>query len=149
MIRKVCLTGIVVLSLMTGLWGYDLGVIGGFLSQPSDTLVGFSGSTRLIVPGLKLEFEMYKILETPGSTISTGVKFNPKLGKISLYGILGVGTGFEKLNFDFDQYRVFTFLGFGIHIYLMEILSIRGDMRFYNYSDLNRNRLSAGIFLHL
>lgn len=149
MIRKGCLTGVVLLVMMTGLQGYDLGVIGGFLSQPSDTLVGFSGSTRLLVPGLKLEFEMFKVLETPGSTISTGVKFNPKIGKISLYGILGVGTGFEKLNFDFDQYRVFTLMGFGLHIYLLEILSIRGDMRFYNYTDVNRSRLSAGIFLHL
>jgi len=128
---------------------YDLGVIGGFLSQPGEAVLGFSGGMRLIVPGLKLELEVFEVAKSPDHFMSAGIKFNPKVGKIGLYGMLGVGTDFEKLNFDFSQYRAFTFLGFGIHVYLVEILSLRGDVRFYNYSDINRNRISAGLFLHL
>lgn len=129
--------------------GYDLGVIGGALSKPNKMFVGFSGSMRLIVPTLKIEFELFKIIDSENNIISGGIKFNPKLGKISLYGMLGVGTEFEKINFDFSHYRAFTFLGFGAHLYLMDMLSLRGDMRFYNFTDVTRSRISFGIFLHL
>jgi hypothetical protein len=146
--KIIIIIGVFFLATLPGI-AYDLGIIGGISSKPNKLTIGFSGSMRLIVPGLKMEFELFKKIESTTKILSGGIKFNPKIGKISLYGILGVGTEFEKLNFQFSEYRAFTFMGFGVHLYLMDMMSLRGDMRFYNFSDINRNQFSLGLFLHL
>ncbi len=128
---------------------YDLGFIVGTVNNPNTFLYGLSGSMRLIVPTLKVEFEIYSKTEYSNSTMSVVVKINPKFGKFSVYGILGAGTEYEDITFDFSEYNGFTFIGGGAHLYLIDIMSLRFDFRLLSFSTINRLRLSLGLFVHI
>lgn len=131
------------------LFSIELGIIGGNVTNPSELHYGISGGLGLLVPLLKMEFEF---LSTPASglmELSAAAKIRPKFGKLAPYATAGVGTAFEKINFDIDQYELFTFIGGGVHFFFGGFLSLRADIRFQNFSDRNRVRLSGGIFVHL
>jgi hypothetical protein len=134
------------------LFSFEVGLIGGTISNPSHTVYGISGGSGMFVPMLKLEVEFVKVrepelLEYP-NIMTLAVKFRPKLGKFSPYGMLGVGAAYDSFGFDFGEYDKFTFVGGGVHYYIAGMLSIRGDIRFMNYSGYNRTRLTGGVFVH-
>jgi len=128
----------------------NLGVMAGTTSKPTQSFWGFSGQMGLIVPTLKLEIEwMRQNGGEGGNVLLAGIMFRPKFGSISPYGVLGVGTEFDTITFQFNRYNSFSFLGFGVHLFLMDILSIRADCRFLTFSERNRFRISAGLFVHI
>lgn len=142
---------ILVLFLFCGqaLSAINLGVIAGSVNKPSHSFWGVSGQLGMIVPLLKLEFEWSKYSINPGTnTMTAGIMLRPKFGKISPYGVLGVGTEFEAISFEFSRYNSFSFFGFGAHLFLLDIMSLRADGRFMNFIDRSRFRFSAGLFVH-
>ncbi len=142
-----CFVCISVCSL--SLHSFELGLIAGSESNPSETVYGFSMGSGFLVPLVKLEIEGVKLGDSGYKMLSGGIKFRPRLGIFSPYAIVGAGSEFESFSFKFSQYNNFTFFGIGTHVHLMYLISLRGDIRFYNYPDYNRTRFSAGIFIHL
>lgn len=133
----------------------ELGLTAGHMSKTYDsgTHYGIVGGTGMIVPLVKLEFEMYrKSGEYPvgefSNGMSLGIKLRPQWGKLAPYGIIGFGTEYETVGLDFDEYNSFTFFGGGVHFFFSGMVSLRGDVRFYSFSDSTRTRLSAGVFIH-
>jgi hypothetical protein len=152
MIKKVLLLLIVLGLCSTGLSAFEVGLIGGTITNPNHSVYGVSGSMGFLVPMVKFELELYKIHGTEfpelPNAITGGIKFRPKLGKFAPYAVLGAGVEFDSLGFDFDDYEKFTFIAGGVYFYITGMISLRGDIRFHNYSGYNRTRLSAGIFFH-
>lgn len=133
----------------SALQGVELGVIGGPVGNPQTFVYGFSVGSGLIVPMLKIEFEGFRLINEPGNYLTVGVKLRPKIGKIAPYGVLGAGVGFDRLNFNFDEYRFFTLYGFGTYLFMGDILAFRVDIRWIDLSAGNRFRLTAGIYLSI
>jgi hypothetical protein len=136
----------------TALYSFEIGLIGGRLTKPSHNLYGVSGGMGMFVPMLKLEVEIYRLsgvdyFEYPNG-VTIGIKFRPKLGKFSPYAVIGIGADFDTLGFQLDEYEKFTFIGGGVHFHVAGMLSLRGDVRFLNYTGYNRTRLTAGVFIH-
>lgn len=128
----------------------NLGVMAGSVSKPSQSFWGFSGQMGMIVPVLKLDFEWARYSGDPDTNAMTaGIMVRPKLGKISPFGVLGVGTEFDTISFEFSRYNSYSFFGFGVHLFLMDIMSLRADARFLHFTDHSRFRISAGLFVHL
>ncbi len=127
----------------------DAGLIAGSISQPSGFFYGLSAGSGTIVPMLKFEFEGCRIKELGANSLSAAVKFRPKFGRFAPYALLGAGGEFEKLNFHFSEYRFYTMIGGGFHIFFTSMFSLRFDLRFLHFSDLNKTRVSGGVFLHL
>jgi hypothetical protein len=149
MIKKTILLSVCLL-LGTGLSAFDAGLIAGSIShQPSSFFYGLSAGSGTIVPMLKLEFEGYRIKDTGWNSLSAAVKFRPKFGNIAPYAFLGAGSEFAKLNFRFSEYRFYTMIGGGFHVFFASICSLRFDLRFLHFSDLNLTRISGGFFIHL
>jgi hypothetical protein len=69
--------------------------------------------------------------------------------RLAPYGIIGVGCEYMRFNFRFSEYRWFTYIGGGVHFFLNDLISLRGDIRWQNFSDMNKTRLCAGIFVHI
>ncbi len=137
----------------SGVFGIEVGVLGGKMSNPSQTTYGFSAGMGLLVPLVKLEVEYCRIkkvelMELP-NVITAGVKLRPKLGNFSPYAIIGVGADFYKFNLRLSEYDKFTFIGGGVHYFFTGMVSIRADIRFFNYSGFNRTRFTGGIFIHI
>ena len=128
---------------------FELGLIGGTQSNPSNTVYGLSMGSGFLIPMVKLEIEGVKLGNSGYKMLSGGIKFRPRLGIFSPYAIVGAGSEFESFSFQFSQYNNFTFFGVGAHVHLLYLVSLRGDIRFYNYPDYNRTRFTAGIFVHL
>ena len=84
---------------------------------------------------LKFEFEGCRIKETGWNSLSAAVKFRPKFGIFAPYAVLGAGGEFEKLNFHFSDYRFYTFIGGGFHLFFTSMFSLRFDLRFLHFSD--------------
>jgi hypothetical protein len=148
MIKKtILLTGCLLLALNVS--AIDAGFIAGSISQPSSFFYGLSAGMGLIVPMLKTEFEGYKLKESGLNSLSAAVKFRPKFGSFSPYVFLGAGGEFAKLNFRFSEYSFYTMLGGGFHIFFSSMFSLRFDLRFLHFSDIDRTRVSGGIFIHL
>jgi hypothetical protein len=146
--KTLFLAGILFLSLNA--FALDLGVIAGSVNKPSSSFVyGLSAGSGTIVPMLKFEFEGWRIKETGWNTLSAAVKFRPKFGVFAPYAVLGAGGEFEKLNFHFGDYRFYTFAGGGFHLFFASMFSLRFDLRFLHFSDLNQTRISGGFFIHL
>ncbi|MBU4408659.1 MAG: hypothetical protein KJ772_08155, partial [Proteobacteria bacterium] len=101
------------------------------------------------VPLLKFEFEGYRIGESGWNSLSAAVKFRPKFGRFAPYAVLGAGGEFEKLNFRFSEYRFYSMVGGGLHIFFTSMFSLRFDLRFLHFSDIDKTRISGGFFLHL
>ena len=128
----------------------NLGVIAGTVSKPTHSFWGVSGQMGLIVPTLKLEIEWMRSNDEQGiNGLTAGIMIRPKFGSISPYGVFGVGTEFDSISFQFSRYDSFSFLGFGAHLFLMDVLSLRADLRFQNFAERKRFRFSAGLFVHL
>ena len=127
----------------------EVGLIGGNISNPSEFNYGLSGGSGFFVPMLKFELEFYQLAESTWKGLTTGIKFRPKFGKLAPYMIVGAGTELEKITFKFSEYEFFTFIGGGIHYFAIRHLSLRLDVRFQNFSAVNRTRLEVGIFFHL
>ncbi|MCK4835553.1 MAG: hypothetical protein KAT17_02905 [Candidatus Aminicenantes bacterium] len=127
----------------------ELGLIGGNMSNPSELSYGFSGGFGLFIPLLKMEIEWSPLPESELNAFSASIKLRPKFGKMSPFVVIGIGTEFEKLGFDFDQYDWFSLIGGGFHYYFNGFFSFRLDIRFQNFSDRNRIRIGLGVFFHL
>jgi len=137
------------LILVLNIFPIEVGLIGGNISNPSEFNWGFSGGSGMLIPMLKFELEFYQMVETNFKGLTAGVKLRPKFGKLAPYIIIGAGTELEKINLKFSEHEYFTFFGGGIHYFAIRNLSIRLDIRFQNFSDINRTRFEAGIFFHL
>ncbi len=137
------------LFLAMNAFALDAGLIAGSIRQPSGFFYGLSAGSGTFVPMLKFEFEGYRISETGWNSLSAAVKFRPKFGSFAPYAALGAGGEFEKLNFKFSDYNFYTFIGGGFHLFFTSMFSLRADLRFLHFSDLNKTRISAGIFIHL
>jgi len=152
MIKRIFLTVVILVLCTYGLFSIEAGLIGGRVTNPSHTLYGLSGTMGFIVPMIKFEVELYKMTDVafPGfeKAATCAVKFRPKFGKFSPYAVAGFGAEFDKISFHSDEYDSFTFVGGGVHYYITGMISVRGDVRFLNYSGFNRTRLSAGVFIH-
>jgi hypothetical protein len=133
----------------TGLYSLEAGFIAGHLSLDSANFYGLSAGSGIFIPLTRLEFEGYRFSGPATNTLTAGIAFRPKLGRVAPYMIIGAGADFEKLNFHFSDYRAFSFLGGGCHLFLSSILSLRFDIRFIHSRDENRTRLSGGVFLHI
>jgi hypothetical protein len=148
MIKKTfLLTGCLLLALNAS--ALDAGLIAGSISQPSSFCYGLSAGMGLIVPMLKMEFESYRIKELGLNSLSAAVKFRPKFGSFAPYALLGAGSEFKKLNFRFSEYDFYTMIGGGFHIFFSSMFSLRFDLRFLHFSDVDRTRVSGGVFIHL
>ena len=127
----------------------DAGFIAGSLNQPSNFFYGLSAGAGAIVPMVKFEFEGCRIKDAGLNSLSAAITLRPKFGSFAPYALLGVGSEFEKLNFRFSEYRFYTMLGGGFHIFFSSLFSLRFDLRFLNFSDVNKTRVSGGVFIHL
>jgi len=137
MIKKIILlTGCLLLALNAS--ALDAGLIAGSISQPASFFYGLSAGMGLIVPMFKMEFEGYKIKELGLNCLSAAVKFRPKFGSFAPYAVLGAGSEFEKLNFRFSEHKFYTMLGGGFHVFFSSMFSLRIDLRFLHFSDINR-----------
>jgi hypothetical protein len=148
MIKKtVFLAGILLLSLNS--FALDLGLVAGSLNHPTGFTYGLSVGSGTILPMLKFEFEGCRISESGWDTLSAAVKFRPKFGIFAPYAVLGAGGEFAKLNFHFSEYRFYSFVGGGFHLFFTSMFSLRFDLRFLHFSDLDKTRISGGFFIHL
>jgi hypothetical protein len=127
----------------------DAGFIAGSVSQPTSFFYGLSAGSGTIVPMVKFEFEGYRIKDAGLNSLSAAVKFRPKFGSFSPYVFLGAGSEFAKLDFHFSDYSFYTMVGGGFHIFFSSMFSLRADLRFLHFSDLDRTRFSGGFFIHL
>jgi hypothetical protein len=148
MIKKIIfLTGFLLLALNAS--AIDAGLIAGSITQPSSFFYGLSVGSGIIVPTLKFEVEGYRIKEPGLDSLSVAIKFRPKFGSFAPYVFLGAGGEFEKLNFHFSEYSFYTMVGGGFHYFIVSMLSLRFDLRFLHFPDLDRTRFCGGIFVHL
>jgi len=127
----------------------DAGLIAGSVSQPSSFFYGLSIGSGTIIPMLKFEFEGFRVKETGWNSLSAAVKFRPAFGKFAPYAVLGAGGEFEKLTFHFSEYEFYTFVGGGLHLFFTSMFSLRFDLRFLHFSEVNQTRISGGFFIHL
>lgn len=138
-----------ILGLGLNAHAFEAGLIAGSVSQPASFFYGLSVGSGTIIPMVKFEFEGWRFKETGMSTLSAAVKFRPAFGKFAPYALLGAGGAFEKLTFHFSEYEFYTFAGGGLHLYFTSMFSLRFDLRFLHFSELNQTRISGGLFLHL
>jgi hypothetical protein len=151
--KKIVLLIIGALLFSSGLFPAEVGVFAGTITNPSHSHYGLSAGLGFLVPLVKFEFELYRQAGTEDpelpNAVTAGIKFRPKFGKLWPYAVVGVGTEFRRFSLDFKKYDSFTFIGAGIHYKMMAVISLRADLRLLNYSEFNRTRLSAGLFVHL
>jgi len=148
MIKKtILLAGCLLLALHAS--ALDAGFIAGSISQPSSFLYGLSAGSGTIVPMVKFEFEGYKVKESGWNNLSAAVKFRPKFGSFAPYVFVGAGGEFAKLTFHFSEYGFYTMVGGGFHVFFSSMFSLRCDLRFLHFSDIDRTRVSGGIFIHI
>jgi hypothetical protein len=147
--KKLFILTIVCIGMTANLFSFELGLIGGKISNPSEAFFGISGGSGFLFPMVKLEVEYWKLADTDFKALSGGIKFRPRFGMVSPYAVLGVGSEFGTFDFKFSDYNNFSFLGFGVHLHFIQVASLRIDVRFLNYSGYNRTRFSGGIFLQL
>ena len=145
--KTLFLSGILLFSLNA--FALDLGLVAGSISHPSSFFYGISAGSGTFVPMLKFEFEGYRIKETGWNSLSAAVKLRPKFGIFAPYAVLGAGGEFSKLNFHFSEYEFYTFVGGGFHLFFTSMFSLRFDLRFLHFSDLDKTRISGGFFIHL
>jgi hypothetical protein len=148
--RMLCLLAVLGLA-ATALPAIEAGLIAGPINHETSMAYGFSVGSGFPVPFLKLEFELYKISDESVKSMSGAIKFRTKLGPLSPYAALGVGAQFGKLSFRFKQdYDGYSFLALGTHLHMSPMVSLRFDIRFLQFAaNLNRTRISGGVFLHL
>jgi len=139
----------VILFLCLDAQALDLGVIAGSISRPSSFCYGLSIGSGTFLPLLKLEFEGTRAKESARNSLSAAVKIRPKFGRLAPYVLLGAGGEFARLNFRFSEYDFYTFVGGGLHVLFESLFSLRVDVRFLHFSQINQTRISGGVFVHL
>ncbi|HNX96674.1 MAG TPA: hypothetical protein PKK12_03245 [Candidatus Aminicenantes bacterium] len=144
-----CLLLLLFLCPAVSLPAIDFGLFGGSMGHPGKLTFGGALRTGMFIPFTRLEFEASRGLEPKRTMMSVALQVTGKFGHLAPYALAGVGTTFDRLNLHFSEYETMTFLGGGIHLYLIEYLSLRGDIRFVRLEGENYTRLSAGIFAHL
>jgi len=148
MIKKtISLAGCLLLALNVS--ALDAGFIAGSSNQPTSFCYGLSAGSGTIVPMVKFEFEGFRIKELGQNSLSAAVKFRPKFGNFAPYVFVGAGGEFAKLTFHFSEYGFYTMAGGGFHIFFSSMFSLRFDLRFLHFSDIDRTRVSGGVFIHL
>lgn len=149
MTKKAFFAILLLAGLYVSAFSISLGLTGGTISNSNELTYGLSSDMSLLLPMVKLELELGLLTDIGDNIFSGGVKFRPKLGKISPYGIIGIAVEFNKFGFDFDEYKWSTFFGAGLHYYFIDMFSLRFDMRLYSFSVANRVRITGGVYLHL
>lgn len=157
MTKKIVLFIAVLGMCSVSLFSIEAGIIGGNISNPSHRTYGLSAGAGLFLPFVKFEAEYFRIsgIKAPEVAFNNGatlaIKVRPKISKFAPYLVAGIGGEFEKFNLKFSKYDKFSFVGGGIHLFVTDMVSFRGDVRFYHYTKdkPNRTRVSAGIFLHI
>lgn len=142
--------GIAVVLLFLGMnaEALNLGFMAGTVSKPSRTFWGVSGQMGMIVPALKLEFEWMRFPQEERYSLHGGIMFRPKTGRFSPYGVVGVGTSYDKIGSMFKRDNNYLYFGFGSHLFLVSLLSVRADLRFIHYKEDHDFRISGGLFVH-
>jgi hypothetical protein len=151
--KKITTAVFLCLFFSIGLYSWELGLIGGNISNPSHLNYGLSSGFGFLIPLVKFEVELTRQtnIEDPGfpNAITGGIKFRPTFGRYMPYAVVGIGAEFKRFSLDHDKYDSFTFIGGGIHYKMMALFSIRADLRFLNFTGFNRTRLTAGLFFHI
>jgi len=127
----------------------EFGLLAGKNTAPSSTTFGFSAGMGFLVPMVKFEFEMMKQSEMEFKEFGVGVKVRKKIGSFAPYVVIGAGTKFNDFSVIFSGYDYFTYIGGGMHYYILHLFSLRFDLRYQSYSEANNIRLSVGIFAHI
>ena len=127
----------------------EFGVFVAKSNQPVSFNIGFSGGLGLLIPFLKLEIEAVNQKDAGKHLLTGAIKFRPKLKKFAPYVTLGAGSEFERFHLRFREYDFFTFVGGGLHLYLIPNFSLRLDIRVLRFSEFNRTRIGIGAFIHL
>ena len=151
MIKKIFLLLFLLFVLTYAAFPMDLGLIVGVgtINNRTESIYGASGSWGFIIPMLKFEVEYYNLGKRKYEAVTGGLKLRKKLGKFAPYALIGVGAEFENITFHTGEYETFLFVGGGVHFFMIDFVSIRGDIRFLNYADYNKTRLSVGVFVHI
>jgi len=144
-----CLLLLLFLSLAGSLPAIDFGLFGGSMGHPGKMTFGGALRTGMFIPFTRLEFEASRGLEPKRTLMSVSLQVTGKLGHFAPYALAGVGTTFDRLNLHFSEYETMTFFGGGLHLYLIEYLSLRGDVRVIRLEGENHTRFSVGLFAHL
>lgn len=137
------------LACASSLPALNLGLHGGLINNPGKITYGLTLETGLLIPFCKLEFEAGKRIDADEKFISGAVVFSPRLRTIRPYVGIGVATEFLRLDLHFNRYEAYSFLTGGAHLFFNEILSLRFDLRWQNYGEYRRTRVSSGLFVHL
>lgn len=127
----------------------EAGIFAGNVSNPSKMVYGFTAMLGIIIPFTSIEVEYGKLIDTEIKNISVSLRIKKKLGNFAPYFIVGVGTNFQKITFNFSEYDNYSLIGGGIYLYLIDFMSLRFDLRNFHYSEVNRFRMSAGLYFHL
>ena len=149
MIKKIFVIISVLFVLPVCVFSFELGLIGGTINKPTESIYGISGTSGFIIPLLKFEVEYYNLAKRKWEAVTGGVKLRKKFGKFAPYAVVGVGAEFPNLTFHTSQYETFLFVGGGVHYHFAGFFSLRADIRFQNFSEKNKTRLSVGIFAHI
>lgn len=149
MIKKIFLLTLILSLFTVAVSPLEVGIIGGSINHPSETVYGFSAGGGFMVPLLKFEVEYYNLTDRKWEALTVGVKLRKRIRNIAPYAILGAGSEFENLTFRFSDFDYFLFVGGGIHFYVGGLLSVRADLRFQNLSDQTKTRFTVGLFFHL
>ena len=148
-IKKLFLLILLLFSISNFVLPVEFGFLAGKNTKPSDTTLGFSAGTGLIIPMVKLEFELMKQNDAELNVAGVGIKIRKKVGKFAPYAVIGAGTRFDKFSITFSGYDYFTYIGGGTHFYILQLFSLRFDVRYQSYSEENNVRFSVGIFAHI
>lgn len=147
--KKFLIIIIVILLSISFVYSVEIGLIMGNTNRDTGLNIGLSIGMGMLIPMLKVEYELLKNPNVDNKTVTTGIKLKPKFGTFSPYALIGVGTDFEKFSLEFKSYNTFSFYGGGLYIYFGKIFSIRFDLRFLNYKTINKTRVSGGIFINI
>jgi hypothetical protein len=132
----------------TRIQAIEAGIHAGLVTRPNTANAGLSITMGFIVPLLRFECEYFNIYDVNRKSLNGGIRFMPKLSHVAPYLILGLGTEFAKINFDFKDYAGYSFLGGGLHIFMIEFMSLRLDCKYLNYRHFDRIKFSGGLVFH-
>ena len=147
--KKFILILTILLLATTFIHSSELGFVIGNMNRKTGLTLGLSVGMGMLLPMLKVEYELMKNPDLGNKSITTGIKLKPKFGNFSPYCLVGIGTDFEKFSLQFSSYDTFSFYGAGIYLYFGKIFSIRFDLRFFDYKYVNKTRLTGGIFINI
>ncbi len=131
------------------LYSVEMGFILGNTNKETGLNFGLSVGMGMLLPLLKVEYELVSNPDADNKSITTGIKLKPKFGTFSPYALIGFGTDFTKFSLELKSYNTFSFFGGGIYIFFGKIFSVRFDIRFLNYKAVNKTRITGGLFINI